>query len=138
MFLVYVNYFAVLLCGIAATVVGYFWYGSLFGKAWMKLVGQTKEKMQKNMSRKSGLMFLSSIVMAYALAHFVWYAAPGSLTVVIGIKTALWAWIGFVATYGFSKQLFTPDRYPMKLFAIDAGYYLVTLVMMGLIFAVLH
>ena len=85
------------------------------------------------------LMFVSLLVMAYVLAHFVWYAAPGSLTLFIAVKTAVWAWLGFVATYALTKFLFNPGkRPPFTLLAIDTGYYLVTLMVMGVIFAVLH
>jgi hypothetical protein len=34
---------------IIAFVIGYIWYGPLFGKTWMKLVGLTEEKCRKNM-----------------------------------------------------------------------------------------
>lgn len=135
-FLVPINYFAILLCGVAAMVIGYLWYGPLFGKEWMKLVGMTKDKMEKakaDMPVTYGIMFGSSLVMAYALAHFVWYAAPGSLTLFIAVKTALWAWIGFVATVSLSRFIFAPEKKPYTLLAIDAGYYLAVLVTMAAI-----
>ena len=136
-FQVPVNYFAVLLCGIVSMVIGYLWYGPLFGKAWMKLVGFTSEKMakaKKNMAQTYVLMFISSLIMAYVLAHFIWYAAPGSNTLFISIKTALWAWVGFIATVSTSKYLFSPDRKSLKLLFIETGFYLVSLVVMGVIF----
>ncbi len=129
MFLVPVNYLAVLLCGIAAMVIGFIWYGPLFGKG---KVAKAKAKMTKAYA----IMFLASLLMAYVLAHFVWYAAPGSLTLLISVKTAVWAWLGFILTFGVSQFLFSAK--PIKLLAIDTGYYLVTLVTMGVIFAVLR
>ena len=135
-FLVPVNYLAVLLCAVASMVIGFLWYGPLFGKPWSKMTGMTKEKMDKakeSMPTTYGLMFVSSLVMAYVLAHFVWYAAPGSLTLFISVKTAVWAWLGFVATYAFSKFLFNAEKKTWALLVIDAGYYLVTLVVMGAI-----
>jgi hypothetical protein len=140
MFLVYVNYVAVLLCAIASMAIGFIWYGPLFGKEWSKLVGMTKDKMlaaNKNMTQTYSIMFASSLLMAYVLAHFIWYAAPGSFTVWIAVKTALWSWIGMVATTSLSKYLFSPDRKPVKLLVIETGYHLVTLVVMGLIFGIL-
>ncbi len=136
-FLVPVNYVAVLLSGILAMVMGFLWYGPIFGKEWTRLVGFTPEKMakaKKNMPQTYGIMFISSLVMAYALAHFVWYAAPGSLTLFISVKTAVWAWIGFVATVSLSRFLFSPERKSINLFLIDVGYYLVSLVIMAIVF----
>lgn len=116
MFLVPINYLAILLCGIAAVVIGYLWYGPL-----------------KGTPKTYGIMFVSALVMAYALAHFVWYAAPGSLTLFISLKTAVWAWLGFVATTSLSRFLFSPEKKSINLLAIDTGYYLVTLLVMAAI-----
>ena len=141
MFLVPINYLAILLCGVAAMVLGFLWYGPIFGKEWSKMVGMTKEKMDKAkgaMPKTYGLMFISSLVMAYALAHFIWYAAPGTVTLLIGVKTAVWGWLGFVATYAFSKFLFNAEDKPWMLLVIDTGYYLVLLVLMGAIIALLQ
>lgn len=137
-FLVPVNYVGVFLCGVVSMVIGGLWYWPLFGKPWSKMVGMTKEKTEaakSSMPKTYGLMFASSLVMAYVLEHFIWYAAPGPeyLTLFIAIKTAVWAWLGFVATYAFSKFLFNVERKPWTLLAIDTGFYLATLVAMGVV-----
>jgi hypothetical protein len=136
-FQVPVNYFAVLTAGIAAMVVGFLWYGPLFGKEWMRLVGLTAEKMEKakkKMGQTYAIMFAGSLVMAWILFHFIWYAAPGAFTLFIAVKVAIYAWIGFVATVSLSRILFSPERKSMRLFMIENGYTLVTLVVMALIF----
>ena len=136
-FQVPVNYIAVLLCGIANMILGYLWYGPFFGKQWEKLVGLTadkKAKAKKTMQQTYGLMFVMSLLMAYVLFHFIWYAAPGSLTLFIAIKIAVWLWIGFIGTVSLSKYLFSPDRKSIKLFYIESGYYLVGLIIMSIIF----
>lgn len=136
-FQVPVNYFAVLLCGIANMAIGFLWYGPIFGKQWMALVGLTPEKMaksKKEMPKKYTLMFLTSLLTAYVLFHFIWYAAPGSYTLFIAIKTALWGWIGFVIPVNVSKFLFTPDRKPIRLLFIETGYYFAALIVMSSIF----
>lgn len=140
-FLVYVNYVAVLLCGVAAMAIGALWYGPLLGKPWMKLVGWDEKKMAKekeNMAKTYGLMFGASLLIAYTLAHFIWYAAPGSLTLVISLKTAVWCWVGLILPYAVSRHLFSPGNRSLKLLAIDTGYYLVTLLVMAVIFASLQ
>ncbi len=122
-------------------VIGALWYGPLFGKPWMKLVGWEEKKQAKessDMTKTYGVMFLASLVMAYTLAHFVWYAAPGSLTLVISLKTAVWCWVGLIFPFALSRYLFSPQKRSLKLLAIDTGYYLVTLLIMGVIFASLQ
>lgn len=135
-FQVPVNYFAVLLCGVSAMVLGFLWYGPLFGKPWMKLMGKKATDLmmpKEEMPKTYGLMFVASLIMAYALAHFVWYAAPGSLTPFIAVKTALWSWVGMVFPYALSRYLFTPEKKSPGLLAIDSTYYLASLVVMSII-----
>ncbi|MBU3979092.1 DUF1761 domain-containing protein [Patescibacteria group bacterium] len=136
-FQVPVNYFAVLLCGISSMIIGFFWYGPLFGKEWMKLIGLTTEKQEKakkSMRQNYTAMFIASLVMAWILFHFIWYAAPGSYTLFISIKIAIYAWIGFIVTVSYTKFLSSPDRKPIKLLFIETGYQLASLIAMGAIF----
>jgi len=42
-----VNVLAILVVGVAYMVVGFLWYGPLFAKPWMKLVGMTQEDLQR-------------------------------------------------------------------------------------------
>lgn len=135
-FQVPVNYFAVLLCAVSSMIIGSLWYGPIFGREWMKLVGftpQSMEKAKKSMTQTYILMFISSLVMAWFLFHFIWYAAPGSYTLFISIKVAVYAWIGFIATVSFTKYLFSPEKKSAKLLYIETGYHLVSLIAMGAI-----
>ncbi len=130
--MIQVNYIAVLLAGISAMVVGSVWYGPLFGKTWMKLVGINKEDVKKSeMPKLYGIMFIGALVESYILSIFIHYA--GATTLILGAKTGLWAWLGFVATTMIGNYMFA--KRPMKLYYIDAGYALVNLVVMGTIIA---
>lgn len=137
MFLVPVNYLAIIVCGLVTLALGFIWYGPLFGTEWMSLSGMTKEKMEK--AKKEGMeknyltSFLLSLLMAYALTHFIWFTAPGAVTLTIGIKTALWVWAGFIATSNASSYLFDSDKKPWKLYLLDNGYRLMSLLLMGAI-----
>ena len=136
-FLVPINFFAVLICGVLNMIIGFLWYGPLFGKKWEKLIGFTPEKRAKakeGMKKTYFAMFISSLVTAYTLFHFIWYAAPGSATLFISVKTALWAWIGIVIPISLTKHLFSPDKKPVSLLFIETGYHLASLIMMALIF----
>lgn len=130
--MIQVNLLAVLLSAVAAMVVGSFWYGPLFGKTWMKLVGTKKEDINKSeMPKLYGAMFIGALIEAYILSHFIHYA--GAYTLVNGIKTGVWAWLGFVATVMLGNYLFS--KKPMQLYYIDAGYALANLIIMGAILA---
>jgi len=69
-----INYWAVLGAALASMVVGFIWYGVLFKKQYMTLMGFTPEGM-KNMKMTANkayfLQFIASLVMASVLAKFV-------------------------------------------------------------------
>lgn len=128
-----VNYLAVLVSGASAMVIGYLWYGPLFGKPWMKLVGVTAkdiEEGKKDMPKTYGLMFVTALIMAYVLLHTLVLTGADSLN--LYLQGAFWTWLGFIATTFFSGVLF--NKKPIKLYAIEVGYYLITVLVMSGIF----
>lgn len=127
------NYVAILVAAILNMVIGAFWYSpALFGKSWMDLVGFRPEDVRKRSAgarRAYALTFVGSFVMAYALARVMWYAKVQYAGA--GVVLALLVWLGFVATTHAANYLF--EGRPFRLFSINAGYPLVSLVLMGLL-----
>ena len=133
-----INYLAVLVATVAAMVIGAIWYApKVLGNLWMKELGmgatpEDREKMRKGAAKAYAGMFIAALVTSYVLAHFVDYT--NATTALNGAVTALWLWLGFVATVIFGQVLF--EKRSLTLFAIGAGYQLVNLVVMGIILAV--
>lgn len=136
--LVDINYWAVLAAAAANMAVGFLWYGPLFGKQWMRLTGidklskkesdQMKEKGKKSM----GIAAITSLIMAYVLAHFIDYVQ--AITIMDGIVLAFWLWIGFFVTTQLGMVLW--ENKPFKLYILNTLHYLVTLSVMASILAV--
>jgi hypothetical protein len=126
-----VNYLAVLVAAIVNMAIGALWYSpSLFGKRWMELVGIRPEDAERRAAgarRAYSWTFVASLVMAYALARILWYAKIGSLGG--GAAIGLLVWLGFVATTTGANYLF--ENRPCRLYKINVGYPLVSLVVMG-------
>lgn len=135
-----VNYLAVLLSGVAMMALGFLWYGPLFGKPWMKLKGYSAEELkkeQKQMGKYYGLSFLLSLVTAYVLSHVMamstnFFHEPALTT---GIMSAFWMWLGFVMPVQATNTIFGEKKW--KLFGIDTGYQLVSLLVMGIVLGLL-
>lgn len=128
-----VNFWAVLLAAVANMLIGSIWYSkAMFANKWMALMGKTEEEI-----RASGLnlayigMMVGALVMAYVMAHSVNYAQADTVTE--GVVTGFWLWLGFIVTTKVSDVLF--EGQPKGLFAINAGYFLVALPVMGAILA---
>jgi hypothetical protein len=129
-----VNLVSVVLAGIAAMVLGFIWYGPLFGKKWMELTGKTMkdfEKMKSDMPKTYLQGFVLALITAYVLAHFVKYA--GAATITDGVMTGVWVWLGFAATLMYGAVLW--EGKDKRLFLLNAGYFLVNYIVMGAILA---
>ncbi len=134
-----INYWAVLVCGIVAMVLGFIWYGPIFGKLWMKLNGvdamnaeQCKE-MQKKAGPMYGVQFVLALFQAYVLAYFI--GAWLQFQQVSGIHTAFGIWIGFIMTTIASTSLWTGETGKAKWarFLVQSGYNLILFIIFGLI-----
>lgn len=132
-----VNYFAVLVAALASMVIGSLWYGPLFGKQWMALSGmnpsQLDEAKKKGMAKSYILMFIGSLVMAFVLVHSIAFAQEylKISDLAAGIQGGLWNWLGFIAPVTLGAVLW--DNKPWKLWFLNNGNNLVTLMVMGVI-----
>ena len=129
-----VNLVAVLAAGIVAMILGFIWYGPLFGKKWMELTGKTMkdfEKMKSGMPKAYLQGFILALVTAYVLAHFVKYA--GAATAIDGAITGAWVWLGFSVTLMYGSVLW--EGKDKRLFLLNSGHYLVNYLVMGAILA---
>lgn len=133
--MVSVNFLAVIVSAILSMIIGSVWYGPLFGKQWTKLVGFTKEEMEKGkkeMPKTYGVMFVGSLITSFVLAIVIGMAPERSLTT--GITGAFWVWLGFIVAVKVSDVVF--EKKPWNLFYIECGYYLVFLLVAGALFGI--
>ena len=129
-----VNFLAVFLGALTFFVIGALWYGPLFGKAWKDAVGYDGEKLPYPTSSNStpvimGLAFLFELLVALMLGHNIARTNPAPQVIMM------------MAT-GFAVAIMVPalgihylfQQRPGKLFAIDAGYFVVGMAAMGGVF----
>ncbi len=123
------NNIAILVSGIILWVLGATWYSPpLFAKPWMELSGAKREP-----GKKDGLLlgmvasFIGDLVLSFILACIIaWSHQTGfKYGCVIGVLM----WIGFFAAPNVPQGLY--ERKPFKLFAINGGYWLVGLFIVG-------
>lgn len=126
-----INLLGVVVSAIAAMATGFVWYGPLFGKPWMKLMGMksTDMKMDAKAKKAYAMNFVGTILMAYVLATFV--GATGSKTIASGLMIGFWSWLGFVMPVQMTEVLFGGKSW--ELYYINTGYQLASLLLMGAI-----
>lgn len=134
-----INYWAVLVCGVAAMVLGYLYYGPVFGKVYSRLMGfdamdpAKRAEMMKGMGKSYAITFVGSLVTAWVLAHASIYAGAYMhwSAVSAGLVTGFMSWLGFVAFYTLSDVLWGAKT--GKLWFLNNGHILVQLLMFGAI-----
>jgi len=129
-----VHWLAILVAAVSGFLVGGLWYGPVFGKAWQAARGLSDDAMKNaNMPMIFGLTFLLNLFSAFILDHtLTTYGAPDlNLSVMISGGVAL----GFIVPAIGVNYLFS--RQSLRLFLIDAGYWLVIYALMGVVFALL-
>jgi len=127
------NLLAILIAAAAGFLVGGIWYGPLFGKAWMAENGFTEEGLKNaNMLKIYGLTFAFSVLSAVFLGHLLAFFDTGPRsTMIVSTGNPLGQIVPAIGTnYLFARK-------SGKLFAIDAGYWVVFYAAMGAVFVLL-
>lgn len=129
-----VNWLAVFAAGIINMIVGSLWYSPLmFQKPWMATLKLSEKKAgETNMGKTYSIMFVNALVTGYVMAMLV--RVTNAMTIDMGAVLGFWIWLGFVATSSLNGVLF--EQKSLKGYFINAGYYLVVLVIVGAMMAV--
>jgi len=129
------NWWAILVSAVVMHLLGWLWYGKLFMKQWMALSGDKMEDGSKKDGNKAMLWgFVAVLIMNIVLGMFISAASTtAGFTIWCGALLGATIWLGFIACTMINMVLY--ERKPMQLFWINSLYYLVALVISGLILA---
>jgi hypothetical protein len=123
-----IDWWAVLAAGVAGFAVGGLWYSPLlFAKAWMQEMKLSEADIRKDeMARIMGLSLLFTGLLAYCLARLMqrWGGWEGGAKVGLLVGVAVALVLAVNALY---------ETRSLRLWAINAGHWLVTCVVMGAI-----
>ena len=136
-----INWWAIIVTTIISFVLGFLWFGPLFGKAWMKTIGvsmppEITPEMKKKMVWGYFWVLLTALITNFVLLHNITFGSAylGMHGAAAGIQAAIWNWLGFcfpilVASVQFESR-------PWKNVWVTGGYYLAILIINGIILSV--
>jgi uncharacterized protein YacL len=125
-----INILAVLAATLLFMVIGALWYSPvLFSKPWMKYVGKTEDQLNSSPAMYV-IPTVGGLVLALTLAYLI--GATNAYTLVGALRIAIATWGGFVFTSTFINTTFSGRHW--KLALIDSGYFLVSTLLMAVIF----
>jgi hypothetical protein len=140
--------------GLAAlfnVILGFVWYAkwSPTGKVWMRHQGMDPDNLPKipgsAMAMSMVLMLVGVGLMMFVFTHtngvyldaFRNEATGGKtgyhLSVMDGVMGGFFTWLGFIVPLQLNAVAF--ERKPWALFVVNAGYFLITLVVAGILIA---
>ena len=140
-----INWVAVIVGAVSINIIGFIWYGPLFGKVWGSIIGmppasemskKDNRDFQKKMIPVYLLNFLLSIWTAYIISFYVsgWTTA-GSTPIANGVMNAFWIWLGFLVPVLAGSAMWggKSKKDSWRMFFITSGYYLVSFLILGAI-----
>jgi hypothetical protein len=115
---------------LAAWAVAGLWYSPLlFIRPWAEMSGVDGARFKAGLPRAIAIDLASFAVMALVLGQVL--RAWGALTIVSAVLCTFLLWLGFVAVVLLHSV--TYEHRPMRYYAINAGYRLVSMTAMGVI-----
>jgi hypothetical protein len=131
-----VNYWAIASGAVLSMIIGAIWYGPLFGKKWMEIVGvnpadlEARKKMQKSAGPLYAVQFVLTLFQVLVLAHLV-----ADTEIAGGLERSLWIWAAFIIPTLAGAVMWTNESAKLKLarFLIQGGYQLVLFTIFGLL-----
>lgn len=154
------NVIILFIAALVPMIIGFVWYGPLFGNAWMKEMNFTKESLKgQNMIKVFILSYIFSLLVAFFLQFIVIHQGGVFSTLLESGSTELQGDVlvyfeDFMAKYGDNYRTFKHgalhgvmsglffvlpvlsiiamfERKSVKYVAINAGYWVVTLAIIG-------
>lgn len=125
------NYLAITLAAVACFLLEAGWY-SYFQQAWLDGIGRTAQWLMAtgvNPALQYATALVSAAVIAAAISCVTQLTGPQ--TAFRGMRAAALLWLGFVLTTWATEYVFEVRTY--KLFAINTGFWLIGMIIMGAI-----
>lgn len=125
------NYLANIVAAIACFLFEAVWY-TIFLKTWISGIGRSMQWLTDS-GMKPAYQYATALVMAGLMATAISCVTQltGKQTALRGIKVAALLWTGFVLTTWSTEYIF--EVRPITLFLVNAGYWLLGMMLMGAI-----
>jgi Protein of unknown function (DUF1761) len=136
-----ISFLAVIIAVVANFFFGYLWYTPLFGRAWAKELGIDfdKKPLASEMAKSLSMNILGNFFLVFVLAQNIaawtpktWgLTTPGLTPISQSFAAAFFIWLGFIVPVLLNGVAW--EKKSWKLFAINGGYYFLSLLIAALI-----
>jgi hypothetical protein len=135
-----INWWAIIVTTVVSFVLGFLWFGPVFGKVWMKTIGvsmppEITPEMKKGMMIGYFWVLVTSLITNFVLLHNITFGSQylHMTGIGAGLQAAIWNWLGFCLPLLIASVMF--ESRPKKYILVTGGYYLVAMLINGMILA---
>ena len=133
-----INFTAILVAVVINFILGFIWYTPLFGKAWGREMGFDPNMQPEKSTMMKGMAFMviGNFLFAYVFAHNIaaWQFVPGMdqmSPAASALNAAIFTWLGFYLPGELGATVW--EKKSWKLFGINTGYHLASLLIVAFI-----
>ena len=113
----------ILVGAIVLFLFGFLWYGPVFGRYWVKMIGMTQEQIDEGMKKGMKSMIpqmITAFVISIVTTSVVYYLLPSFLSLSFGefVTSILIIWLGFVLPLHANGYLWEKKSLNLTLFNI--------------------
>ena len=125
------NYWAILVAAVASFLFEALWY-SLFLDTWLSGIGRTRQSLIST-GLSPELQYVTALVAAAVMAAGIscLTQVTGAQTAGRGVKVGALLWVGLVLPVWTTEYIF--EVRPLSLFGVNAGFWLLSMMLMGAI-----
>ena len=130
---IHINYLAVIVAAVVNYVFATIWYAALFRNVWKRLSGISD---MKPSAQTMCLSFIGSFVLSFVLYHSIAFGNAYFKIADIrgGLMGGVFGWLGYIAPVTLTAKLY--ERKPWGLWLLDNAFWLISLLIMGIILSI--
>lgn len=122
------QHWPILVCAVFLWLLGATWYSPLlFARPWAAIVGRPMGEKPKGVVHGMIASLIGDLLLSFMLAHVVYWAHAHDFAT--GAFVGSIVWIGFVLAREYPQRIY--EGRPFTYLAINAGYWLVGIVIAG-------
>jgi hypothetical protein len=128
-----VNLVALVACALLIWIIGATWYSpAMFARHWVAIVGRQMGEKPKGVYKGMIASLFGDFLLCFVLAHILRWSHSNDWR--HGLHVGILVWIAFFAAPLYPQSVY--EGRPFRYFAINAGYWLVSLLAVSAILAV--
>jgi hypothetical protein len=123
-----IHFLPILIAALVRFGIGALWFSPvLFGKAWATLTGCSQDEMKQGMAKAMVADLVGNLILCFVLVHAIVYAEAHTFGQ--GAAVGFFNWLGFIAMPMLATVFW--EHRPWRLYAIQTGFQLVSLIVIG-------